>query len=73
MNPASSKLMTGRQWNVTMRHMLTGRTLINGLGYIEKEKMTKTRDLLFKYMKLKGKLAVEDIYSNRFLPSVFVK
>ena len=24
-------------------------------------------------MKLKGKLAVEDIYTNRFLPSVFVK
>ncbi len=73
MNPATSKLMVGRQWKVTMRHMLTSRTLINGLGYIEKEKMRKTRDLLFKYMKLKGELAVEDIYTNRFLPSVFVK
>ena len=41
-DPATSKLMTGRQWKVTMRHMLTGRTLINGLGYIEKEKMRKT-------------------------------
>ncbi|MFQ5915119.1 MAG: ABC transporter substrate-binding protein [Nitrospinota bacterium] len=73
LNPATSEEMVGRQWKVTMRHMLTERTCKNGLGYMDQGKMKKTRDLLFKYMKLEEKVEVNDIFTNRFLPKVFAK
>lgn len=73
LNPASSQDMVRRQWKVTMRHMLTERTLLHGLGYMDWDKMKKTRDLLFKYMSLQGKVEVDDVFTNKFLPNLFSK
>lgn len=43
-----------------------------GLGYMSEEKMTRTRDLLTKYMKLPVTVPVKDLYTLEFLPGIKV-
>jgi NitT/TauT family transport system substrate-binding protein len=41
----------------------------NGLSYINKEKMTTTRDTVTKALKLKRVVPIEEIYTTEFLPA----
>ena len=47
--------------------------LKKGLGYIREKKMTRTRDILTKYMDLPKKVRVQDLYTLEFLPMIKVK
>ena len=68
--PESSRELTLAQWKVTIAHMITERTRANGLGYIDRTKMQKTLDFVKKSQDAKGDIAVDDIYSSKFLAKV---
>ena len=68
--PESSRDLTLAQWKITMQHMLTERTRARGLGYIDREKMAKTLELIKKYQDVKGDVGVADVYSMNFLSPI---
>jgi NitT/TauT family transport system substrate-binding protein len=71
--PESSRDLTLAQWKITIGHMLTERTRTNGLGYIDRGKMEKTLDFIKKYQDIKGNIAIDDIYSSKYLSKIDVE
>jgi NitT/TauT family transport system substrate-binding protein len=69
--PALSYDSVLEQWKTTIRFVATPESLKTGLGYMEKEKIAFTKEIVEQYMKGKlgpSKVKVEDIYTNRFIP-----
>jgi NitT/TauT family transport system substrate-binding protein len=71
--PESSRDLTLAQWKITIGHMVTERTRANGLGYIDRSKMEKTLNFIKQYQRIEGNVAVDDIYSSKFLSKVAVE
>jgi hypothetical protein len=57
----------------TSYYMLTDRTRANGLGYIDRGKMEKTLDFTKKYQDIKDNIAVDDIYSLKYLSRIDIQ
>ncbi len=72
-NPNVSKTVSRGQWDVTVGLMSTQEAKKNGIGYMLREKVKNTRDLMTKLLKLKTKVKVEDLYTNQFNPKIFPK
>jgi len=68
--PESSRDLTLAQWKITMQHMLTDNSRANGLGFMERGKTEKTLDLIKKYQQGKAEIAVDDIYSMKYLSKI---
>lgn len=47
--------------------ILTPAAKANGIGYMTKEKMRRTRDIILSAYGKKGQVPLQDIYTNRFL------
>lgn len=73
LHPDLDKSLSRDAWAVAMDHLLTNTAKKHGIGYMTRDKMTFTRDLMTKYMKLKQVVPVEDLYTNQFLPKLFPK
>lgn len=58
-------------WEVAVDHLLTATAKEKGMGYMTRERMTYTRDLVTEYMKLERKVEVDALYSNAFIPKLF--
>ena len=58
---------------VALESTLTPTIREKGLGYMSEEKMTRTRDILTKYMKLPATVPVKDLYTLDFLPGIKVR
>ncbi len=58
---------------VSLDLLLTDETTKHGIGWMSREKVTRTRDLTTKYMKLKTIVPIDDIYTMKFLPKLFPK
>lgn len=61
------------QWDEIVKYLLTPTAKEKGIGYMTRERMIYTRDLITQYMKLEKKVEVEDLYTNAFLPKLFPK
>ncbi len=72
-NPGSSKHLVLGQWKVAVSLLSTPEAKKNGVGYMLKEKMKETRDLMVRLLKLKKEVKLEDLYTNRFNPRIFPK
>ncbi len=72
-NPTASKDVAREYWKVAVDHLITPTARQMGLGYMTREKMEATRDLITTYEKLPVKVAVEDLYTNDFLPKILPK
>ena len=70
--PESSRDLTLAQWKITIEHLVTDRTRANGLGYMDRAKMSKTLDLIKKYQQGKAEIAVDDIFSMKYLSKIDV-
>ncbi len=68
--PESSRDVALSQWKVAEQHILTDRTRANGLGFIDKAKMTQTLDLIKRFQTVPDSVAVGDIYSADYLTKV---
>jgi ABC-type nitrate/sulfonate/bicarbonate transport system substrate-binding protein len=72
-NQAVSADLARAQWQVVIDHLLTPLAAERGIGFMTEEKMRRTRDILVKYEKLEGEIALKDLYTNEFLPRLFPK
>jgi hypothetical protein len=66
------RIVTGA-WKITIDLLFDEDAKKNGIGYVGKEKMTYTRDLLTQYQEVGTVVPVEDLYTNDFLPKLFPK
>lgn len=67
--PDADRKLNERTWEITLEHTLTPDIKKNGLGYINPENMKYHRDVVTKAYGLKKSIPVEDLYTDRFLPS----
>ncbi len=66
MNPKNVK----EGLEISFKLLLTDEAKKHGIGYMSKEKITLTRDVITKYMGLKKVIPIEDIYTMKFLPKI---
>lgn len=71
--PERSPEILRNQWDEIVNYLLTPTAKEKGIGYMTRERMIYTRDLITQYMKLEKKVEVEDLYTNAFLPKLFPK
>jgi len=72
-NPEQTKQIVVAQWKVAASLSESPEAKKNGIGWIDRAKMKATRDIMFKAMGLKGRVELDDLYSNRFNPKIFPK
>ncbi|MFQ5914314.1 MAG: ABC transporter substrate-binding protein [Nitrospinota bacterium] len=72
-NPDVSKEVISGQWKVVVGLFSTPEAKKNGIGYMLREKVKFTRDLMTKLLKLKVKVKLDDLYTNRFNPKISPK
>ncbi|MFQ5914517.1 MAG: ABC transporter substrate-binding protein [Nitrospinota bacterium] len=68
--PAADPKTNRQVWDLTIDGMLTEEQMRLGIWRMERKKWVKTRDVLSKGYGLKVKFAVDDLYTNDFLPVV---
>lgn len=66
--PALDRKIALAQQEIAIQSALTPTAKEKGLGYIRKEKVESTRDIITEYMKLEVKVPVEDLFTIDFLP-----
>ena len=72
-NPAISPDLARKHFDIAVDSLLSKNALKEGIGHMTKPRMVFTNDLITKHMKLPKKTAVEDVYTNEFLPKLFPK
>lgn len=60
-------------WSIAIDHLLDEGALKNGAGYVDRKKMTFTRDVMAETYNLKVKPPVNDLYTMEHLPKIMVK
>ncbi|MBI2879964.1 MAG: ABC transporter substrate-binding protein [Candidatus Tectomicrobia bacterium] len=63
------------QWKTTIRFVVIPESLKTGLGYMERDKMAFTQEVIEEFMKDKlgpVKVKAQDVYTNRFIPGKLV-
>ena len=73
LNPAISPDLARAHFDIAVDSLLSAGALEDGIGHMRKGRMVFTNDLITEHMKLPGKTAVEDVYTNEFLPKLFPK
>ncbi|MFQ5912349.1 MAG: ABC transporter substrate-binding protein [Nitrospinota bacterium] len=72
-NPASNAAIARAQFKIAIEHLMTPTAKAKGIGYISKERMTITRDIITKYKKAPRVVPIEEVYTSKFLPKLFPK
>jgi len=72
-NPAISRDLARKHFDIAVEHLMTPTAKKEGIGHMTRERMVFTNDLVTKHMNLPKKTAVEDLYTNEFLPKLFPK
>lgn len=70
-NPEAKPKEAHAQWDITVNHIVTEDFKKHGLGWVDREKMAFTIDIISKHSKVSRKVAPEEIYTNEFLPGIF--
>lgn len=67
-NPALNRVANMGWWEITANESIfTPGAAKHGLGYINREKMRKTRDIVLRAYNIKTPVKLDDIYTNEFL------
>ncbi|MBI2370771.1 MAG: ABC transporter substrate-binding protein [Deltaproteobacteria bacterium] len=72
-HPAVSRDLARAHLGIAIDHLLTPVALSQGIGFMTREKMDKTVEIIARYMKLPSRPPTEELYSNEFLPKLFPK
>lgn len=72
-HPAVNREVAARHWAMTVDHLLTPTAKEKGIGFIDRVKIEYTRDVITEARKLKARVPVDDLYTNEFLPRLFLK
>ncbi len=71
--PVLNRETDEQHWQIAIDHLLTDAAKKHGIGYLSREKMAFTRDVVAQANKLKTKPAVDDLFTTDFLPKIMVK
>jgi len=71
--PALNRQNNKEALSVSLDLLLDADAKKHGIGFMTREKVKRTRDLMTTYMKLKTVVPLDDIYDMRFLPKLFPK
>lgn len=71
--PAIKKELARAHWDIAVDYLLTPTAKRHGIGYMSREKMAETVRLISTYMDVKTPPALDEVYTNRFLPKLFPK
>ncbi len=72
-NPAISPDLARAHFDIAVDSLLSANAMKAGIGHMTRDRMVFTNDLITTHMKLPKKTAVEDVYSNDFLPKLLPK
>ena len=72
-NPAISPDLARAHFDIAVDSLLSANAMKEGIGHMTKDRMVFTNNLITTHMKLPKKTAVEDVYTNAFLPKLFPK
>ena len=72
-NPAISPDLARKHFDIAVDSLLSKNAMKEGIGHMTKERMAFTNELITKHMKLPKKSAVEDVFTNEYLPKLFPK
>lgn len=71
--PAIKRDRALAHWKIAVDHLLTPTAKKHGIGYMSRDKMGKTVKIISTYMKLQPAPALDDVYTNEFLPKLYPK
>lgn len=72
-NPAISPDLARKHFDIAVEHLMTPTAREEGIGYMTRDRMVFTNDLVTEHMDLPKKTPVEELYTNDFLPKLFPK
>ncbi len=72
-NPAISPDLARKHFDIAVDSLLSDHAMKAGIGQMTKDRMVFTNNLITTHMKLPKKSAVEDVYTNEFLPKLLPK
>lgn len=72
-NPTLNAQIVAGEWKITAEHLLTHFSRKHGLGYIDREKMARTVEIVARSMDLKTIPETGAAYSIEHLPKVFTR
>ncbi|MBI3077145.1 MAG: ABC transporter substrate-binding protein [Deltaproteobacteria bacterium] len=72
-HPAINRNLAREHIGVVIDHLLTPVALSQGIGYMAREKMDRTVEVITQHMKLSTRVSAEELYTNEFLPRLFPK
>ena len=72
-HPETSRDLVLDQWKIVSAHMVTPIAKEKGLGTIDAGKMGRTLDLLKRFYTLERPVAVDDVFTMKFLPRITAK
>ena len=72
-NPAISPDLARKHFDIAVDSLLSDHAMKAGIGHMTKDRMVFTNNLITTHMKLPKKAAVEDVYTNDFLPKLLPK
>lgn len=72
-NPAISRDLARKHFDIAVEHLMTPTARKEGIGYMARDRMAFTNDLVTEHMKLPAKTPVEELYTNEFLPKLYPK
>ena len=61
------------EWKVSIEHLSTPEAKINGIGYMSRDRVKFTRDIVTKHLKLPKTVPLDKIYTNDFNPKIVPK
>lgn len=67
-NPSVDRALAVPEVGIVRDLVLSDEALLYGIGYMTKEKMKATRDLMLNSYNLKADVKIENLYTNAFLP-----
>ncbi|MFQ5914029.1 MAG: ABC transporter substrate-binding protein [Nitrospinota bacterium] len=69
-NPTLNRNFSLETWKIMMGYFRYQEEKGPGVGLMTREKMAHTRDLISKHMGVKKTIAVEDLFTNKFVPKL---
>lgn len=72
-NPSVDRALAPPHLRIVIKHLMTETAAREGIGYMDPAKMKRTVDTLAQYFPAAREVAVDDVYTNRFLSKLFPK
>ncbi|HEY7676796.1 MAG TPA: ABC transporter substrate-binding protein [Candidatus Methylomirabilis sp.] len=72
-NPAVDRELAAAHFRIAVQHLMTAAAKKDGIGSMDPAKMKRTVDTITQYFPAARGVAVEDVYTSRFVPKLFPK